>query len=174
MFATFRLVFAVTLLPLLVGCNPAIQNHSPSTIPSNTQTAPMAYGESLFLDAETADPATPGPGVFRSSLVRLNTGLLLAGSGEPIPLASGAELALNLFLDTVYTGIIEEITVDAGNITWVGYLKDVEFSSLIIVYTSGVFIGHFASPLGVYEFSNYNGEVYRIIQVNQGSFTEEP
>ena len=39
-----------------------------------------------------------------------------------------------------------------------------------MVYTGGVFIGHFASPLEVYEVSLVQDDLYRVILIDQSKF----
>lgn len=122
---------------------------------------------SLFSDSAGAVPAPVGPQIIRWRAVTLNLGVLLDESGQARELS---EITVNLFPDVTYTGIIEEVNVEGDGYTWIGHLKDVELSAFYIVYTSGVFIGHFASPLGIYEVSIAKDEVYRIIQIDQNRF----
>ena len=88
-------------------------------------------------------------------------------SGQVIDESSEKEVELNLFPDVILTGVIKQITQEDGVISWIGYLKDVEYSELTMVFTGGVFIAHFASPLGVYEVSNAGNDVYRIVLIDQ-------
>ena len=54
--------------------------------------------------------------------------------------------------------------------SWSGYLKDVENSSLTMIYTGGAFIGRFASPLGAYEVSGAGGDLYLIVAIDQSKY----
>jgi len=110
--------------------------------------------------------------VIRFRFVRLNLDLLLDENGEARDLSPDYEITINLFADTLYTGIIEQVSVDAGATTWIGFLKDVAYSNLLMVHVSGAFIGHFASPAGIYEVSYVTGDVYRVIQIDQDAFKE--
>jgi len=105
--------------------------------------------------------------VARLRFIRVNYSLLLDANGLPRPLKLGSEITINLFPDVTYTGVIEQVNDDGGVISWTGYLKDVEYSQLTMVYTSGVFIGHFASPAGVYEVSTVGDDLYRVLQIDQ-------
>jgi hypothetical protein len=46
----------------------------------------------------------------------------------------------------------------------------VENSYFTLVYTSGVFMGHFGSPLGIYEAVIVEDDLYRVIQIDQTKF----
>jgi hypothetical protein len=124
----------------------------------------------LFIAAGAGAGATPPPHTVRSRLVKLNLSLLLDANGQPRNLAPNSELALNLFPDVTYTGVIEDVQQEGDGYRWAGHLKDVENSQMYLVYTAGVFIGHFASPAGVYEVSNVGGDLYRIVIIDQSQF----
>ena len=157
-------LFLCVLLFLLVGCSPSGSSKSPTPLPP--------AGDVLFLESEYSVLASPEPTETRSRFVEMNLDLLLEANGTAKDLGQDAELTINLFPDTVYLGVIQQITSESGTTTWTGYLKDIEYSSLILVYTGDVFIGHFASPLGVYEVSNISGDTYQVIQVDQNALQE--
>jgi hypothetical protein len=129
----------------------------------------VAAGAEFFIAADGTDSNSPSPSTSRSRLVRLNLALLLNAKGQPRRLAPHQEIVLNLFPDVVYTGVIEDVQIQGEAGTWVGTLKGVEYSSVMMVYTSGVFMGHFASPAGIYEVSTAGGDLYRIILIDQGA-----
>ncbi len=168
---------ALCLLALLIsacgtaGVNPATGpsaagSSSPAS-PVASEQSPTTTGTALFIAARGEAASPDKPEVIRARLAKINHSLLLDAQGNAIQLPANSEITLNLFPDTVYTGVIEEIQEDGGSYTWVGHLKGVETSELFIVYTAGVFIGHFASPLGVYEVSSTGGDRYEIIQIDQ-------
>jgi hypothetical protein len=68
----------------------------------------------------------------------------------------------------MYTGQVQDFQQEGDGATWIGVLKDVEYSYFYLVYTAGVLLGHFASPAGIYEVTNVGDDLYRIIQVDQG------
>jgi hypothetical protein len=69
-----------------------------------------------------------------------------------------------------YTGIIEQIEENGDSFSWTGHLKDVAYSSLIMIFTGGVFIANISSPGGVYEVSRVRGDFYRIVLIDQQKF----
>jgi hypothetical protein len=80
------------------------------------------------------------------------------------------EITLNLFPDVVYTGVIQQTEVSGDSISWSGILKDVGKSYFTMVYTSGAFMGHFASPLGICEAVYVEDDLYRVIMIDQSKF----
>ena len=79
-------------------------------------------------------------------------------------------VTLNLFPDVIYTGVIDQIEENGDSYSWTGHLKDVEYSSLIMIFTGGIFIANIASPGGVYEVSNAGGDLYRVVLIDQRKF----
>jgi hypothetical protein len=130
-------------------------------------------GSGLFLDAGSAGAPPPPANAARSRLVRLNLGLLLESDGQARDLPAGTEIELNLFPDQTYTGVIEQVQQEGETYSWTGHLKDVEYSSLTMVYTGGIFIGNFASPAGVYEVANAGDDLYQIILIDPSKFQGE-
>jgi len=163
-----RLLLCLPAL-LIASCSLSAPGQTPLV---QTPTSSSKEGAALFLDSDYSTQATAEPGVIRFRFVRLNLDLLLDENGEARDLSPDYEITINLFADTLYTGIIEQVSVDAGATTWIGFLKDVAYSNLLMVHASGAFIGHFASPAGIYEVSYVTGDVYRVIQIDQDAFKE--
>ena len=172
-------------VPLSLGTPPSTSAVTPLSTPPHTapatqvllqQSPTVPGGEELFLEADAPAGLTPAPGASRSRVVKLNVSMLLDESGQARDLQPGAEIAVNLFPDVNYAGVIVEIQKQGDGCTWTGHLKDVPNSYMILVYTAGVFIGHFASPEGVYEVSRIEKNLYQIIQVDQSGLGggEEP
>lgn len=135
--------------------------------PAMTPTLPNFIPDGFFIDSDVTHVFPEEPQISRSRLVEINQGQLLNGNKQSVPVK---EIKLNLFPDVTYTGVVVQIEETGDGYSWVGYLKDVEFSAMTIVYSSGVFIGNFASPLGVYEFSYVEDDLYRIIMIDQTKF----
>ncbi len=129
--------------------------------------APNPVTGSLFLDAGQGQAPANRPEVIRSRRVRINQGLLLDAQGGARSLEPQAEIILNLFPDTTYTAVLDQMQQEGDAYTWVGHLKGVETSEFTLVYAAGVFAGHFASPGSVYELSSAGGELYQIVQIDQ-------
>jgi hypothetical protein len=145
--------------PAATGLPPA---ETPAAHPgTNLQTGP------LFLDVDRQDTAPNKPAVARSRLAKINQGLLLDEQGAARPMPPNAEITLNLFPDTTYTAVIEEVQQEGDSYTWVGHLQGVDMSSVIIVYTAGVFMANIASPAGIYEASSVGEDIYQIVQIDQ-------
>ena len=144
------------------GLKPSEANISPNSL------TPTNSSLDLFIASEARVEKTPEH-VKRHRVVTINSRLLLDESGEPRPMQPNSEITLNLFPDTIYTGVIEKAEQDESGFTWLGHLKNVENSTLTMVFAGGLLIGNFGSPAGVYEVSNIGGELYQIIEVDQNS-----
>lgn len=154
------------------GVSPSSGPEAPAPAALSGETAvpsspAVQQGGPLFLDAGRQDSPPSRPAVSRSRFAKINQGLLLDEQGTGRSLSSGAAITLNLFPDTTYTAVIDEVLREEGTCTWTGHLQGVDASSVTIVYTAGVFIVHAASPAGVYEASSVGEDIYQIIQIDQ-------
>ena len=161
---------AICLLTLsLAGCGvketakpgemTALPAKTAAVIPAN----PGGSG-GLFLDTNLTREIPEEAHIVRSRFVKINLDQLLDETGQARDVK---EIIFNLFPDVTYTGVIEQVDQSGDTISWSGYLKDVEYSYFTMVYTSGVLMGHFASPLGVYETAFVDGDLYRVIMIDQ-------
>jgi len=187
-------IFVTNILVLsLFGCAP---DNSPTTAPQETQ-QPLSTPSSpsypsypsqpnsqwpakcseqeLFREVpEPANRESDPPEIVRTRFVDFNSDILLNSDGHPKELPAGSLLKVNLFPDVNYTGVIEEVQENgANNYTWVGSLQDVEYSYMYIIYTEGVFIGHFASPEGVYEVRYKKDDLYQVVLIDQTKLPQE-
>lgn len=131
------------------------------------ETPSLSASPGLFADTELTRVLPAQPHISRSRFVKINLGQLLDESGQS---RNVKEISFNLFPDAVYTGVIEQAEQSGDSFSWSGVLKGVEYSSFTMVYTSGVFMGHFASPLGIYETVIVEDDLYRVIQIDQTKF----
>ena len=143
-----------------------------STLPIDTQNGVLPQ---LFKDA--MEPANSAPGashVVRSRYVHINTDLLLDSNNQVLESASGTQLAINLFPDANYIGMIERVEQNGpDNYSWIGSLQDIEYSRMYIIYTEGVFLAHFASPAGIYEVQLIENDLYRVVEIDQTKLPQE-
>jgi len=168
---------ALCVLTLLLGSCATRESPEALGMPATTSVLPThpapptqsskPTGSSLFLEAGVTTAPPTGMEIARARWVKIESTLLLDAQGKPLKLPPSTEITLNLFPDTTYTGVIEQVQQEGGGYAWVGHLKGVDNSTVLIVYTAGVFMGHFASPRGVYEVSNAGGDLYRVIQIDQ-------
>ncbi len=132
-----------------------------------THAAPNQPSGSLFISAGQGGAPPGRPEVARSRAVKINQSLLLDTQGAARQLPPNTEITLNIFPDTSYTPVIDQVEQEGDSYTWVGHLQGVDPSSVMIVYTAGVFMGHFASPQGIYEVSSAGDDLYQLIQIDQ-------
>jgi hypothetical protein len=138
----------------------------PSKAPIESSDLPS---DALFLEVESSLPAPAAAYIARSRVVKIDFSVLLDESGRARNLR-GDPVALNLFPDVTYTGVIEQIEENGDGFSWTGHLKDVEYSSLIMIFTGGTFIANISSPGGVYEVSRARGDFYRVVLIDQQKF----
>jgi hypothetical protein len=173
-----KILFILLIVTLISGCNP-ITHSIPTEIATtptsaiNTMTpetlSTMQPQAALFIDSDQTNPTPTSKFTKQSRLVTINLPLLLDENSNPRELSKNTEINVNLFPDTNYIGVIESTGQDESGFYWLGYLKDVEYSTLTIIYTGQVFIFKFANPAGVYEVSVLSNGYYQIIQVDQNS-----
>ena len=150
---------------IISSCNGEITSTPLPANQSVPETAAMPSAE-LVLDAEASEATPSSAYVLRSRVVKINFPVLLDENGRAREL-TGKTITLNLFPDVIYTGMIEQVEENGDSYTWIGHMKNVEFSALTIILTDGVFIAKIASPDGVYEVSSIGGDLYRVILINQ-------
>jgi len=143
----------------LPGGSTALPVETSALIPSNT-----VGSTGLFADTDLTREIPEEAHIVRSRFVKINLNLLMDEAGQARDVK---EIIFNLFPDVTYTGVIEQVDQSGDTISWSGYLKDVEYSYFTMVYTSGVFMGHFASPLGIYETAFVEDDLYRVIMIDQ-------
>lgn len=162
-------VLGMCLLVLFIaGCG--AKKISPPELavsPLATQVAPLSTFSGLFLETDETRELPAEPHITRWRPVKIDLGQLLDDTGQA---RNVKEITFNLFSDVVYTGVIEQVEQSGDSYTWSGYLQSVENSYFTMVYTSGVFMGHFASPLGVFEAVYVEGDLYRVIEIDQTKF----
>lgn len=118
----------------------------------------------LLRDAEYTGADISSPEIVRSRYVKINTELLLDEAGQARKIDV---ITLNLFPDVSYIGEINQIEQNGSEVSWVGTLKGVEFSDVFIVFSSGIFMVHVASPQGIYEISAADNDFYRVVLIDQ-------
>ncbi len=166
-------IFDLILLAfIVVGCGfqgPLPETEETTIIVAGPGMNTPALENDEFLLAETNESRNLPPEAhiirYRFVKVRLDT-LLVDGS----QLRDVKKLTINLFPDVIHTAVIEDVTEEGDSYTWSGYLDGVEYSYFTMVYTSGVFMGHFASPNGIYEVVFVEGDLYRVIMIDQTKF----
>ncbi len=147
-----------------------------------TGSAPVVQAQggapALFSDADAAaaaDIAWDAPVyVARSRYVHINTSLLLRKYSTKQDIQSNPEISFNLFGDTNYTGVVTKVTKTDTGYSWVGRLKEKENGYFYLLTYQDVFIAHVASADGVYEVSSANNDLYRVVQLDQSKFMDEP
>ncbi|MBI3161352.1 MAG: hypothetical protein HYZ23_02520 [Chloroflexi bacterium] len=166
-----RRFFAITDIVFIIAILTAACGGGAAPEPQQTQDA----GAPVLFDAAGDAALNPSkPHIVRARYVTVDLSILLDESGTPRALPAGTEITLNLFPDIVYTAVIDKTDQSTpGSFSWVGHLKDVEFSEAILIYSGNIFIAHVASPAGVYEVSISDEDLYQVIQIDQSKLPQD-
>ncbi len=111
--------------------------------------------EDLFTDSlnkadlYSADDLT----IIRTRFVDINFDLLAGADGHPKEQPDSAKvLALNLFEDVFFTAVLDRIESNtSGSLAWIGRLKGVEHSQVILVIDDGIMSGNITLPGAFYQ-----------------------
>ncbi len=141
-----------------------------STLPVRAQ-APSFFGDA----GAAADNGPASAFASRSRLVTANLGLLLNSNGSALDASSMPQLALNLFPDTSFTGVVTKLTnYDSDTHTWSGVLQNVTGGYFYLATSGGKLAGHVASSKGVYEITAAGDNLYRVAQLDESKMVDEP
>jgi peptidyl-Asp metalloendopeptidase len=147
-----------------------------------TGSLPVAHAQGapdLFSDAGsgagTVTTQASSAALVRSRYVHVNMGLLLSSSGAARTASDLPQVALNLFPDVNYTGVVDHVQkADADSTSWSGSLSGVDGGYFYLVESGGSLIAHVASTQGVYEVSSVGNDLYRVVQIQQSKLLDEP
>ena len=128
----------------------------------------------LFVDAANPGAVAPTtePTVVRSRLVEVDLGALGTPNGPPgAAMAPGGEIVFNLFPDVALTGVLDRIeTVSPPGYVWVGHVKDVDMSSVILSVQDDVVIGNVRLPEPVYAVRFVGNGVHVVQEIDTSKF----
>jgi len=135
-------------------------------------------GDALFADAglagdaltDDADDAT----VIRGRFVHINFSQLAAKKSRQADV--GEPLLLNLFEDTQFTALLDEVQANpSGSTTWQGHLAEVSHdqTQVTLVVKDGVMVGKIAMPTAIYEIQYVGSDLHQIVQLNQAAFPQD-
>ncbi len=133
--------------------------------------------EELFSDAKVKEKLDPVKErtIIRQRYVNINLGLLVKADGSPRLDNNLIKFQLNLFDDTVLSAVIDKTeSVQAGSLSYIGYITGVEQSSIILSVYDGIMSGNISLPGGVFYQVRYVGEgVHAVYQIDQSAFPPE-
>jgi len=166
----FGVVGAALTAALALGGTAGAQTNSgaPASAPAST-TAPKLFAAAG--GAQSAD-AAGNPAIARSRAVTINTAALLTAAGAPADAAAVPTVALNLFADANYTGVVQKAWSDGWGSYWTGALREVKGGYFYLTLVDGAFMAHVASPLGVYEVKMVADGTYRSVQIDQSKLSD--
>ena len=177
----FTLDFPVAAQGIAPTATPTPSAISPPIPTPAFTTASFADGEGqpsgLFSAVEGDPPPSPDVETLASRLVRIEFGQLARvtespddakgpTTGEPLPPQT---LALNLFDDVVFTGIVEHIEPTSSGYALWGRLEGVELGTMTLVANGRVVVGTVRTPDAVYTIRTAGDGTYVISQIDESS-----
>ena len=152
-------------------------------IPAPVSTAPPdatddgSQPDGLFYEVDGEPPPSIGVDTLASRLVGIDLGQLAQVIESPFspkdPVTGKPTkpqtLALNLFDDVVFTGIVEHIEpTSSGHALW-GGLEGVELGTMTLVVNGSVVVGTVRTPDAVYTIRTAGGGAYVVRQIDESS-----
>jgi hypothetical protein len=148
------------------------------SVGSSVVAGPIAQtGDVLFADvAVENDLATTGdPTIIRTRFVDVNLDLLTDVGDLPGEASGVADvLTLNLFENVTLTALYDHLEVNpSGSFSWIGHLKGIEYSRVILVVHGEMVMGNVSTPEALYQVRYAGGGVHAIHEIDQAAFPPE-
>ena len=137
----------------------------------------QAQSDGLFYDVKGESPPSIGVDSLASRLVGIDFGQLAQVVDAPVSPKDPATgkpakpqtLALNLFDDVVFTGIVEHVEpTSSGHALW-GSLDGVELGTMTLVVNGSVVVGTVRTPVAVYTIRTVSDGTYVVRQIDESS-----
>jgi peptidyl-Asp metalloendopeptidase len=138
----------------------------------NTASRPtQAQAEGLFVPVVyDSGPEASGIHIIRTRYVQPQFALLTSADMAP----SRENLALNLFADVSFTGIIDEIQSNSsGSTTWIGHLEDKEFGTFTLVARADILMGTIKTNQVSYRITYLPTGIHAIQELDEAAFPAE-
>jgi len=123
----------------------------------------------LFPDSDrpgSLDTASD-PTIVRARYVDVNFEMLKATE-------VGDALLFDLFEDVVFTAVLDRLeATDFGGYSWIGHLKGVEYSQVVLVVAGGQMAGNITLPGEFYQIRYAGDGVHAIYGIDQSTFPHE-
>jgi hypothetical protein len=128
----------------------------------------------LFTDESVVpgDVRSEQPPQVRSRYVRVAREVLFDTTGAPRQRDELSRLTLNLFPGVSYTGVVTDVKDNGDSVSWTGRIQE-NSGYFYLVSVDDVFVVHVASSEGIYEVSLADGDVYRVVELDQSQLGED-
>jgi len=113
--------------------------------------------------------------IIRTRFVDIKFDLLVGADGHLKEQSDSAKvLSLNLFGDVFFTAILDRSDSNtSGGFSWIGHLKGVEHSQVILVVDDGIMSGNITLPGAFYQVRYAGNGVHAIYKIDQSAFPPE-
>ena len=114
--------------------------------------------------------------VVRSRQVDIDLNLL-TGSADlpPDVIATGRVISLNLFDNVTFIAEADRVERTSSGVTWVGRLRGIDLSQVVIIVNGDVVVGNISMPAGRYHIRFVGNGVHEVQEIDQSLFPpDEP
>lgn len=147
---------------------------------ANPDNAPMLFSPSKpsantgFATTQTDTAVVKDRQVVRSNSVILDINLLSASADLPPGVsAPGRVITLNLFDNVTFVAEADRVERTKHGITWIGHVRGVEMSAVIIVTNDDIVSGNISMPGARYHIRYSGGGVHAVQEIDQSKFPED-
>ena len=182
--STYARRLGVTMFAIVVGFSPTHGQAAPveatTSHPAVTSNAPPALFAPITATAPQKSQAIDrGPQVLRARAVAIASSLLTQPAvGAPKafgpvgagPLIAARSVTLNLFDDVTFIADADNVERTVRGITWVGHLRGIENSQVILVINDDVVVGNISMPAASRYHIRYVGGAHEVQEIDQSKF----
>ena len=119
-----------------------------------------------------------GPQIVRFRAVNIDYGLLTQAVGAPKSFgqsavtapAGGQSVTLNLFEDAVFIADADQIEQTARGTTWIGHLRGIEMSQVILVINGDIVAGNISMPAARFHIRYAGTGAHEVQEIDQSKF----
>jgi len=112
--------------------------------------------------------------VVRSHQVDIDINLLTSAADlPPSAAAAGRVISLNLFDDANFVAEADRVERTSRGVTWVGRLRGIDLSQVVIIVNGDVVVGNISMPAGRYHIRFAGNGVHEVQEIDQALFPHD-
>ena len=119
-----------------------------------------------------------GAQVVRFRAVGIERGLLIQAAAAPKVFGEsttaapvvGRSVTLNLFDDVAFVADADQVERSARGMTWIGHLRGVELSQVVLIINAGVVAGNISMPAARYHIRYAGSGIHEVQEIDQSKF----
>ena len=156
------------------GADSGIKGNAPKEISASASVTPLPLFKDMTAPAVKSLSVIQDRQVVRSRPVAIDRSLLNEGAD----LATGSvvqkkSLSLNLFDNVSFIADLDRVELNAQGATWVGTLRGIEHSQVVIVVTGDIVAGNITMPDGRYHIRYAGDQVHEVQKIDPSLFPKD-